>query len=198
MNARSEFVCPLNSAGWGVSEITRRFQTASPALSAPAFSPTRGSGYGSPGDMAVVAGTPLVRAERVPVVAQAAAESNAASENNIFDLVLRTGFMSDSSSASKFPDNGGVGGGLVLLRVDAERHRDQQLLHPRDLGGLVDVDVGGELEDGVVNSGAVGVEQLLHHAHSALVVLDHVFEKQSIEVRAASGIELLHLRVGEH
>src|SRR5256885_4781316 len=110
MNARSEFVCPLNSAGWAVSEITRRFQTASPALSAPAFSPTRGSGYGSPGDMSLIAGMLLVRAEPEPVVAQAAAESNAASDNKILDLVLKTGFMSDSSSASKVPDNGRVGG----------------------------------------------------------------------------------------
>src|SRR5689334_8815989 len=106
MKARSEFVCPLNSAGGGVCETTRRFQTASPALSVPAFRPTRGSGYGSPGDISLIGGIVLVRAEPVLVVAQAAADKTAASEKTIFDLVLKPGFMSNSSSASNSPDMG--------------------------------------------------------------------------------------------
>src|SRR5256885_3991430 len=120
MNARSEFVCPLNSAGGGVCEITRRFQTASPGLSVPAFNPTRGSGYGSPGDMSLTGGIALVRAEPVLVVAHAAEDRTAASEKKIFDLVLKPGFMTDSSSASNPPIKGG---GWVVVGATACRCR---------------------------------------------------------------------------
>src|SRR5438105_14589473 len=67
MNARSELVSPLNGAGGGVCDSTCRFQTASPALSVPARSPTRGSGIGSPGDMLLIDGILLERAAPVDV-----------------------------------------------------------------------------------------------------------------------------------
>src|SRR5256885_5511206 len=76
MNARSELVSPLNGAGGGVCESTCRFQTAVPGLSVPARSPTRGSGIGSPGDMSLIDGMPLLeRAEPVEVAQPAAIKS---------------------------------------------------------------------------------------------------------------------------
>ena len=71
-------------------------------------------------------------------------------------------------------------------------------LHPGDLGGLIDVDVVGELEDGLVLRGAGRAEQLLHHGHGAPVVLDHVGQEEPVELRAPWPLQLLHLRLGQH
>src|SRR5579872_7035675 len=58
MNARSEFVCPMNFCEGLVSDSTRMFQVASPALNMPALSPTRGSGFGA--STALLGATPVV------------------------------------------------------------------------------------------------------------------------------------------
>src|SRR5688572_29417742 len=50
VKARSELVTPANCSGGGVFEITRRFQTASPASVSPARRPTLGSGLGARAD----------------------------------------------------------------------------------------------------------------------------------------------------
>src|SRR6476620_808013 len=51
VKARSALVWPRNSRGGGVCDSTLRFQVASPASNNPAFSPTRGSGFGGVADM---------------------------------------------------------------------------------------------------------------------------------------------------
>src|SRR2546423_8557144 len=119
MNARSELVSPLNGAGGGVCERTCRFQTASPGLSVPARSPTRGSGTGSPGDMLLIDGMLLERGEPV-VVAQAAATKTAAPSDNDVRVATtgcergRRSRCTDSMSVS----SGGRSGARVGVRYD--------------------------------------------------------------------------------
>src|SRR6266550_3658794 len=106
----------------------------------------------------------LARDEEVPVVAQAAAIKAAtptdSDGSNPMAVCIRrrrgrrsrdTDSMSDSSGRS----SGARGTAFVLLCIHSERDGDQQLLHARNFGGLIDVDVGRELEDGLVLTGAV-------------------------------------------
>jgi hypothetical protein len=51
VNAKSEFVIPVNFSDGCVVDTKRRFQAAVAASNFPARRPTRGSGIGSPGDM---------------------------------------------------------------------------------------------------------------------------------------------------
>ena len=78
-----------------------------------------------------------------------------------------------------------VGAGEITGAAVAEQDGSEHLLHAGDLGGLIDVDVGGELEHGLVLRGAVRAEQILTIDDGALVVLDHVGEEQPVELRAA-------------
>src|SRR5213592_5313251 len=125
MNARSELGSPLNGIGGGVCDSTCRFQTASPALSVPARSPTRGSGIGSPGDMLLIDGMLLVRAAPVDV-AQAAATRTATPSDSDVSVVRaicnrgRRSRCTDSMSDSSGGSSGAGSTTLVLLGFYAE------------------------------------------------------------------------------
>src|SRR6476659_7393063 len=85
------------------------FHSASPALSVPARSPTRGSGYGSPADMSLMGGRVLLVRDELVADAQAAALNTAASDSAIFDLVLKTEFMA-IPRVNRIPRRTGMGG----------------------------------------------------------------------------------------
>ena len=167
---------PTNCSDGGVLETTRRFHVASAAFISPAWRPTRGSGLGAVVDMlSTGAGAPAALEW-----AQAAVDSEAESERQRRER---------AESHGEFPG----GHGELPSEVRAQ-HR----LHPGDLGGLIDVDVVGELEHGLVLGGAVGAEQLLHHGDGALVVLDHEGQEQAVEVGPSRLIQRLHLVFSEH
>src|ERR687892_444908 len=65
VKARSELVIPANCSGGGVSEITRRFHTASSASVSPARSPTLGSGRGAWADSPPTGAGPPGRVDEV-------------------------------------------------------------------------------------------------------------------------------------
>jgi len=71
-------------------------------------------------------------------------------------------------------------------------------MHPIDLGDLIDVDVGRELEDGVVLRGSLRAEQLFHHRDRAFVMLNHEREKKPVELDASRAVELRQLLGGQH
>src|SRR5918992_5557410 len=75
--------------------------------------------------------------------------------------------------------------GESLRNRNAELERGEHLLHPLDLGRLIDVDVGGELEHGLVLPGAIRAEQVLDHRDGARVVLDHEGQEQLVELGAS-------------
>ena len=67
---------------------------------------------------------------------------------------------------------------------DPERERGEHLLHARDLGGLIDVDVGGELEDGLVlRRRRRSPNSSFTIDDGAAVVLDHEGEEEPVELR---------------
>src|SRR5476651_1515447 len=69
------------------------------------------------------------------------------------------------------------------------REGGEHALHASDLGGLIDVDVGGELEHGFVLRRAIALEERLDHGHGAAMVLDHEGEKELVELCASGGVE---------
>src|SRR4051812_5945055 len=75
---------------------------------------------------------------------------------------------------------------------------EKHLQHAIDLGGLIDVHVGREFEDGLILARAVGLEELFDHGDGAAVMLDHESEKEPVEVRTARGVQLAHLLGREH
>src|SRR6185436_17828310 len=152
VNARSELVLPTNRPDGGVLERTRMFQVASAASILPARRPTRGSGLGAAASMPPAgAGAPALELD--------AGCEQAARDSSVRATPWRTEAMTDSL----------MGRGQEC---------DEHFFHPGDLGGLIDVDIRGELEHQLVHPGAVGTEQLLHHGHGAAVMLDHEGEKQ--------------------
>ena len=141
------------------------FHAALAASNFPARRPTRGSGIGSPADMLL-----LVPAVVEIAGAQAAAEKRliaSASENNgatVDRAALRRWYT------EAIVDSSGVADcelrticNWLVTDWNAERHLRKQLLHARDLGGLIDVDVGCELEHCLVLAGSVRAKQILHH-----------------------------------
>src|SRR6478672_4097246 len=105
--------------------------------------------------------------------------------------------MTDSS-AGKWTGGRATTGLWVrrTARASGRGHRREHLLHAGDLGRLIDVHVGRELEHRLVLPGALGAEQLLHHRDGAAMMLDHVSEEEPVELRAACGVELGELGVG--
>ena len=51
---------------------------------------------------------------------------------------------------------------------------EQHLHHAIDLGRLISLDIGGELEDGLVERSPAGTEQGANHVHRTAVVLSDV------------------------
>src|SRR5579872_5664856 len=70
--------------------------------------------------------------------------------------------------------------------------------HAVDFGALVGFDVGDEAEDVGFLRRAGRVEQVVHHLERAAVMLDHPFEKQTVELRPFRLFQLLHLVRGQH
>ena len=113
--------------------------------------------------MFLIAGMPLLaRDDDVPVVAQAAAIRAAAPierDGSKARAVCNRGRRRGDTDSMSDSSLGGTGGAaLLLLGFDAECEGDEQLFHAGDLGGLIDVDVGRKLEDGLVLTGAVSIE----------------------------------------
>src|SRR5215213_10395772 len=199
MKARSELIPPTKRSGGRVLETTRRFQIASPASHSPALSPTRGSAGAPLGALAAVAATVGVAVVVTGVCAHAATAASA---------VTPSAHRTSAERVARFRSRLIEVISLSSVKRESDRSRSprpgtesecgEHLLHPHDLGRLIGADVRGQLEYALLLRGAGRVEQLLHHRHGALVVLDHEAEEQAVELGAARGIELLHLLLGEH
>lgn len=93
--------------------------------------------------------------------------------------------------------------GLLLLKLaqrfrHIEAHALEHQPHHRDFGNLLGVNIHREPVRFQVGAGAVGHEQLIHHIHRALVMLNHVGEEKPVELTVARGGKLLKLRLREH
>src|SRR6185437_14369454 len=198
VKARSELVMPTNCSDGLVCESTSRFHDASPASYSPALSPTRGSGFGSPGDMLRAGTTDDERsADEVVDGAHAPANPTPSASASGISVVTRVraagrccGYSKamDDSSGGAVCCSGVAGSGVIGSRV-AQNERGEHALHAGDFGRLIDVDVGGQLERQLVLRRAVRVEEILHHRDRAGVVLDHELEKEPVEVRAVRRVE---------
>src|ERR1051326_5909613 len=148
------------------------FQLACPASVRPALRPTRGSGFGAvapavdaieePDDMgtgtACVTGAERAHAARAMAAdAQDNVERSRGSRSKIIRVV---GWRRGDRS-------------LRWRRAGFDGERQQHLLHPPDLGRLIDVHVVGKLEYALILRGARSGEELLHHLDRALMVLNH-------------------------
>src|SRR5437764_8471013 len=69
----------------------------------------------------------------------------------------------------------------------------QHCLHNLDLSPLSIVGIGGEVKQLGILSRACGVEQVLHHGQSAIVVLNHSCQKQMVELGILRLPQRLHL-----
>ena len=129
----------------------------------------RGSGSGA----AAVAGSGLEKvSEVVAGGAQALVTNNPRTSDSLADDFIRTPLLVDLRVLSSRPaqrDNG---------------QPDEHAPHARDLGELVRLNVGRELEYRLVLCGGLLSEQLLHHGHCPSVVLYHVHKEDAIESRS--------------
>src|SRR4029078_2487518 len=159
VKARSELVTPWNCCDGGVCESTRRFQPAPPVLVSPAGRRTSGSGDGG------VAETDSEGVGAPPAAEELDPAQAAVRATRVTNTIERvTGFS---------------------LGWEGGEHR----LHAGDLGGLIHVDVVGELEDRLVPGGAGRGEQGLDHRNGPAVLLDHRGEEESVERRAAGLVQ---------
>ncbi len=71
-------------------------------------------------------------------------------------------------------------------------------MHAVHFGGLIGVDIRGEPEDHLVLRRAVGGKKRIHHRQRALMMLDHIGEKEPVERGALRAVQLRELSVGEH
>src|SRR5579883_2588132 len=172
LNARSELAKPkspmsaglLKPGGRGVCETSVRLLIASFASTmwAPS-SPTRGSLLPAPS----------------PCAAAGAASTPAANATGSASVVHRVPLRQVIESSIRSP--------LVWVRMSRSmmglvRRRGEHPLHPLDLGTLVRVDVGRELEDLGRLRRARGVEEVGDHRQRALVMADHSLEEQPLEL----------------
>src|SRR5690349_4124984 len=205
MNAKSELVWPRNFSLGLVVETRRMFHWAWPASHKPAFNPTRGSGLGAAivREPDCMAPPPVVAAGCVHAAASETAVASDAARHAPGLLNTDVNIMSYSWSLRE--GGWGYDGRWIWMlrttdsrgsrRRNTQRDQGEHALHARDFGGLIDMDVVRELEHEFVLRGAVVRQQVLDHRHGALVVLDHVLQKQFVELRSASGVELLELIV---
>src|SRR5215204_3023783 len=192
MKARSELMPPTKRSGGRVLETTRRFQIASPASHSPGLSPTRGS-VRTPA-VAALAATVGAAVVVTGVCAQAATAASAGTPSAHRISAEREGRIETRLMEVISPSR--VKRESVRSRSSRPRTEGEcgeHLLHPHDLGRLIGADVRGQLVHALLLRGARCVEQLLHHRHGALVVLDHKAKEQAVELGAARGIELLNL-----
>src|SRR5262245_16075874 len=74
----------------------------------------------------------------------------------------------------------------------------QHGLHDSDFSALSAVDIRGEIKNFCILTSACRIKQVFHHYQSAIVVLDHSGQKQTVKVFAFRLSQGIHLLRGKH
>lgn len=74
----------------------------------------------------------------------------------------------------------------------------EHLPHALDLDDLIGLHVGGEAENLSLLAAAFRCEEVVHHLHGPLMMVDHEFQEEAVELLARRGRKRFHLGRRQH